>query len=84
MVVGFTLRRYPIVAPVAHSVAGVGISSSLPLQIVGIIRDYTGSYEVPMMVASLFMLAAGLCSLGATDAGSDAGRSAPAIQKSHK
>jgi ACS family tartrate transporter-like MFS transporter len=34
------------------------ISGYVTPQLVGIIRDYTGSYEVPMMIASLFMLAA--------------------------
>ena len=28
---------------------------------VGILRDATGSYEIPMVVASLFMLAAAVC-----------------------
>jgi len=98
LLVGMTLRHYPIVALVAYCIAGFGISSSLPTfwnlptaflgpaaaaggiaiinsvgnisgyaapQMVGIVRDYTGSYEVPMMVASLFMLAAGLCIMAA-------------------
>ena len=98
MLVGLTLRHYPIVALVAYCVAGFGISSSLPTfwnlptaflgpaaaaggiaiinsvgnisgyvapQLVGIIRDYTGSYEVPMMVASLFMLGAAVCIMAA-------------------
>jgi ACS family tartrate transporter-like MFS transporter len=98
MVVGFTLRQYPIVALVAYCVAGFGISASLPTfwnlptaflgsaaaaggiaiinsvgnisgyaapQMVGLVRDYTGSYEVPMMIASIFMLAAGVCVLAA-------------------
>jgi cyanate permease len=30
---------------------------------VGVVHDWTGSYEVPMMVAAGFMLAAGLCIL---------------------
>jgi ACS family tartrate transporter-like MFS transporter len=96
MVVGFTLRQYPMVALAAYCVAGFGISSSLPTfwnlptaflgpaaaaggiaiinsignisgyaapQMVGIVRDYTGGYEIPMMVTSLFMLAASLCIL---------------------
>jgi predicted MFS family arabinose efflux permease len=37
------------------------ISGYAAPQMVGIIRDYTGSYEVPMMVASVFMLAASVC-----------------------
>jgi ACS family tartrate transporter-like MFS transporter len=37
------------------------ISGYAAPQMVGIVRDYTGSYEVPMMVASLFMLAASVC-----------------------
>jgi MFS transporter, ACS family, tartrate transporter len=37
------------------------ISGYAAPQMVGIVRDYTGNYEVPMMVASLFMLAAGIC-----------------------
>jgi len=37
------------------------ISGYAAPQMVGIVRDYTGSYEVPMMLASLFMLAAGVC-----------------------
>ena len=30
---------------------------------VGVLRDATGSYEVPMVAASLFMLAAAVCIL---------------------
>ena len=41
------------------------ISGYAAPQMVGIVRDYTGSYEVPMMVASLFMLAAALCIMAA-------------------
>jgi MFS family permease len=37
------------------------ISGYAAPQMVAIVRDYTGNYEVPMMVASLFMLAAGIC-----------------------
>ncbi len=37
------------------------ISGYAAPQMVGIVRDYTGSYEAPMMVASLFMLAACIC-----------------------
>jgi ACS family tartrate transporter-like MFS transporter len=37
------------------------ISGYAAPQMVGIVRDYTGNYEVPMMLASLFMLAAGIC-----------------------
>jgi ACS family tartrate transporter-like MFS transporter len=37
------------------------ISGYVAPQMVGIVRDYTGNYEVPMMLASLFMLAAGVC-----------------------
>ena len=39
------------------------ISGYAAPQMVGIVRDWTGSYEVPMMVASAFMLAAGICIL---------------------
>ncbi len=39
------------------------ISGYAAPQMVGLIRDYTGSYEVPMMVTSLFMLAAAGCIL---------------------
>jgi MFS transporter, ACS family, tartrate transporter len=98
MLVGFTLRQYPLVALAAYCIAGFGISSLLPTfwnlptaflgpaaaaggiaiinsvgnisgyagpQLVGVVRDYTGSYEVPMMVASLFMLATAGCILAA-------------------
>jgi len=41
------------------------ISGYVAPQLVGIVRDYTGSYEVPMMVASLFMLAAAVCIVAA-------------------
>jgi MFS transporter, ACS family, tartrate transporter len=37
------------------------VSGYVAPQMVGIVRDYTGSYEVPMVVASLFMLAAAVC-----------------------
>ena len=39
------------------------ISGYVAPQMVGILRDATGSYEVPMVVASLFMLAAAVCIL---------------------
>jgi ACS family tartrate transporter-like MFS transporter len=39
------------------------ISGYVAPQMVGILRDTTGSYEVPMIVASLFMLAAAICIL---------------------
>ena len=41
------------------------ISGYAAPQMVGLVRDYTGSYEVPMMIASIFMLAAGVCVLAA-------------------
>jgi MFS transporter, ACS family, tartrate transporter len=41
------------------------ISGYAAPQMVGIVRDYTGSYDVPMLVASLFMLAAALCIMAA-------------------
>jgi len=37
------------------------ISGYAAPQMVGIVRDYTGGYEVPMIVASVFMLAASIC-----------------------
>jgi ACS family tartrate transporter-like MFS transporter len=37
------------------------ISGYVAPQMVGLLRDATGSYEVPMLVASLFMLAAAIC-----------------------
>ncbi len=39
------------------------ISGYAAPQMVGIVRDYTGGYAVPMMVTSVFMLAAALCIL---------------------
>ena len=36
------------------------VSGYFAPQMVGIVRDYTGGYQVPMMLASLFMLAAGV------------------------
>ena len=39
------------------------ISGYVAPQMVGLLRDATGSYEVPMIVASLFMLAAAICIL---------------------
>jgi ACS family tartrate transporter-like MFS transporter len=39
------------------------ISGYLAPQMVGVLRDATGSYEVPMIAASLFMLAAAACIL---------------------
>ena len=39
------------------------ISGYVAPQMVGILRDATGSYEVPMIAASLFMLAAAGCIL---------------------
>jgi ACS family tartrate transporter-like MFS transporter len=39
------------------------ISGYVAPQAVGILRDATGSYEVPMVVASLSMLAAAVCIL---------------------
>ncbi len=39
------------------------ISGYVAPQMVGLLRDATGSYEVPMVVASLFMLAAAICIL---------------------
>jgi len=39
------------------------ISGYAAPQMVGIVRDYTGGYEVPMIVTSLFMLAAAVCLL---------------------
>ncbi len=39
------------------------ISGYAAPQLVGILRDATGSYEIPMVVASLFMLAAAVCIL---------------------
>jgi MFS family permease len=39
------------------------ISGYVAPQMVGILRDATGSYEVPMVVASLFMLCAAICIL---------------------
>jgi MFS family permease len=39
------------------------ISGYVAPQMVGILRDATGSYQVPMIVASLFMLAAAACIL---------------------
>jgi nitrate/nitrite transporter NarK len=39
------------------------ISGYVAPQMVGILRDATGSYEVPMVVASLFMVAAAVCIL---------------------
>ena len=41
------------------------ISGYVAPQLVGVLRDATGSYEVPMIVASLFMLAAAICILAA-------------------
>ena len=41
------------------------ISGYAAPQMVGIVRDYTGRYDVPMLVASLFMLAAALCIMAA-------------------
>jgi cyanate permease len=39
------------------------ISGYVAPQMVGLLRDATGSYEIPMMVASLFMAAAAICIL---------------------
>jgi MFS transporter, ACS family, tartrate transporter len=39
------------------------ISGYAAPQMVGLLRDATGSYEIPMIVASLFMLAAAICIL---------------------
>ena len=39
------------------------ISGYVAPQAVGLLRDATGSYEIPMVVASLFMLAAAICIL---------------------
>jgi ACS family tartrate transporter-like MFS transporter len=39
------------------------ISGYAAPQMVGLIRDLTGSYEIPMITASLFMLAAAVCIL---------------------
>ena len=39
------------------------ISGYAAPQMVGLLRDITGSYEIPMVVASLFMLAAAACIL---------------------
>jgi ACS family tartrate transporter-like MFS transporter len=39
------------------------ISGYVAPQMVGLLRDATGSYEVPMVVASTFMLAAAICIL---------------------
>jgi ACS family tartrate transporter-like MFS transporter len=39
------------------------ISGYVAPQMVGVLRDATGSYEIPMMVASLFMAAAAVCIL---------------------
>jgi len=39
------------------------ISGYVAPQMVGVLRDATGSYEIPMVVASLFMLAAAVCIL---------------------
>jgi ACS family tartrate transporter-like MFS transporter len=39
------------------------ISGYVAPQMVGLLRDATGSYEVPMLAASLFMLAAAICIL---------------------
>jgi len=39
------------------------ISGYVAPQMVGILRDAAGSYEIPMMVASLFMAAAAICIL---------------------
>ena len=39
------------------------ISGYVAPQLVGVLRDATGGYEVPMIVASLFMLAAAVCIL---------------------
>jgi ACS family tartrate transporter-like MFS transporter len=39
------------------------ISGYVAPQMVGVLRDATGSYEVPMVAASLFMLAAAICIL---------------------
>lgn len=39
------------------------ISGYVAPQMVGILRDAAGSYEIPMMVASLFMAAAAGCVL---------------------
>ena len=37
------------------------ISGYVAPQVVGIVRDYTGSYEIPMAIGGLSMLAAGIC-----------------------
>jgi ACS family tartrate transporter-like MFS transporter len=39
------------------------ISGCAAPQMVGLVRDMTGSYEVPMLVASVFMLSAAVCIL---------------------
>ena len=39
------------------------ISGYAAPQLVGLLRDVTGSYEIPMIAASLFMLAAAACVL---------------------
>jgi MFS transporter, ACS family, tartrate transporter len=39
------------------------ISGYVAPQMVGVLRDATGSYEIPMIVASLFMFAAAICIL---------------------
>jgi MFS transporter, ACS family, tartrate transporter len=39
------------------------ISGYVAPQTVGVLRDATGSYEIPMIVASLLMLAAAICIL---------------------
>jgi len=39
------------------------ISGYVAPQMVGLLRDATGSYQIPMMVASLFMAAAAICIL---------------------
>jgi ACS family tartrate transporter-like MFS transporter len=39
------------------------ISGYAAPQMVGLVRDWTGSYEAPMIVASLFMLSAAVCIL---------------------
>jgi ACS family tartrate transporter-like MFS transporter len=41
------------------------ISGYAAPQMVGLVRDMTGSYEVPMLVASVFMLSAAVCILTA-------------------
>ena len=48
----------------SRSINAIGnISGYVAPQMVGVLRDATGSYEVPMVAASLFMLAAAICIL---------------------